>query len=311
MRRTRPTLLLAAILSIAVTVPVVSFHLLAWNHFISQQLNQNSSTGIITAVILFVTLWLIFFAFVRFRLAGRELKVLRQAQKTIDDDNVTISLSQIDSQVRRALGRQTPAARYYDESLIRRRFELMKNASQGDLAFAVSNQSGLDAADSDTSYSLARALAWTLPALGFLGTASAMAHAVSGLGATVARTSNYTGLRGFLVQDVIPPLASAFGITLIALASAVVCHLLVTWAHTREQRLLLDADAVTLRALAVHGPAIGTHGHGGLADDSARALTVQIAELNQFLAKSGLDQIERHLQGIRDGLGRDLIIRRS
>ena len=152
---------------------------------------------------------------------------------------------------------------------------------------------------------------WSLPALGFLGTASEMAHAVSGLGETVAGTNSYTDLRGFLVQDVIPPLANAFGVTLLALACAVVCHLALTLAHTYEQRFLLEADSVTLETLAARSPAIAHSGGIASPAGSIDALAKQLEQLNEFLSRAGLDQLARLLQEIQEGLGQDLTVSRS
>ena len=317
MRRTTSTLLLAGIVAFPATALLVYLHLLAWNHFVYQQLNQNSATRYITMVILFVTLLLIFFVLERCVEIRHQLKIVGQVRRLVANRNVPSSLSEIDSYLNGRLPDQR-----YSKSLIRHRFELLKEGTppvQGDLAaFVASNQSGLDSANSEASYNPVRALVWALPALGFLGTASAMSRAVTGLGGTVARTNSYTDLRSFLVQDVIPPLASAFGVTLIALASAVVCHLLVTVAHTYEQRLLLDADSVTLAALAACSPATDTGSGVAPGARNIKALTAQIEQLNksleqlnQSLSESGLDRLALLLQDIREGLGRDLIVKRS
>lgn len=298
------------------TALLVYLHLLVWNHFVYQQLNQNNAARPITTVIIFVTLLLIFFVLERSREIRQEFKIVGRVRGVVANSDFTISLSEIDSYLNRRLADQR-----YRKSLIRHRFELLKEGTapvQGDLAaFVASNQSGLDSANSEASYNPVRALVWALPALGFLGTASAMARAVTGLGGTVARTNSYTELRSFLVQDVIPPLASAFSVTLIALACAVVCHLLVTVTHTYEQRMLLDADSVTLAALAACSPAMGT-GSGAPGARNIKALTAQIEQLNQSLEKlnqslseSGLDRLARLLEDIQEGLGRDLIVRRS
>ncbi len=113
-------------------------------------------------------------------------------------------------------------------------------------AFLTSGHSALRAARSETPYTLLRALVWALPALGFIGTAAEMAHAIGGLSGAVRETGSYADLAGALVPNVIEPLAGAFGITLFALGSSVVGHVLVTLVHTREERLALDMDRMVL-----------------------------------------------------------------
>ncbi|WP_437019850.1 hypothetical protein [Streptomyces sp. enrichment culture] len=118
------------------------------------------------------------------------------------------------------------------------------------ITFLTSAHSAVRAARAETPYALLRALVWALPALGFIGTAAEMARAIGGLSGTVKETGSYQDLANRLVPDVIHPLAGAFGITLFALGSSVVCHLLATAVHTREERLALDLDQLVLERLA-------------------------------------------------------------
>ena len=83
-----------------------------------------------------------------------------------------------------------------------------------------------------------------------MGTAFEMAKAVGGLGTSLGSTSDYLGLRNLLVTDVVPHLAGAFDITLFALGGSVVCFLLLSLVHHREEQVLNDADAVSLSLLA-------------------------------------------------------------
>ncbi|POX38339.1 hypothetical protein C3486_23580 [Streptomyces sp. Ru73] len=117
----------------------------------------------------------------------------------------------------------------------------------------VAGRSAVHAARAETPYALIRALVWALPALGFIGTAAEMARSIGGLGGAVARTSSYAELSHTLVRDVIPPLAGAFSITLFALGSSVVCHLLTSVVHTHEERLLLKIDERVLGQLGQGG----------------------------------------------------------
>ncbi|TNC20300.1 hypothetical protein [Amycolatopsis alkalitolerans] len=131
--------------------------------------------------------------------------------------------------------------------------ELHPGLSADVAGFLLASHSGVDAAKAETPYGPVRALVWSLPALGFLGTATEMSSAVGGLGTAVASTNGYADLRDVLVRDVIPPLGDAFGVTLFALASSVVCHVLLSLVHAREQRMLLDSDTIELRGFAQNG----------------------------------------------------------
>ncbi|MEV0369198.1 hypothetical protein AB0I10_05155 [Streptomyces sp. NPDC050636] len=114
----------------------------------------------------------------------------------------------------------------------------------------VGGHSAVRGARAETPYAVIRALVWALPALGFIGTAAEMSRSVRGLSGAMRGTTDYAELSGVLVSDVIRPLASAFGITLFALGSSVVCHLLVSFVHTREERLLLELDELVLDRLS-------------------------------------------------------------
>ncbi|MER7398756.1 hypothetical protein ABT381_24980 [Streptomyces sp. NPDC000151] len=200
----------------------------------------------------------------------------------------------------------------------------------------VAGRSAVHAARAETPYALIRALVWALPALGFIGTAAEMARSIGGLGGAVARTSSYAELSHTLVRDVIPPLAGAFSITLFALGSSVVCHLLVSVVHTHEERLLLATDE---RALAELGRAGRTAARPDWAaearavqelGESMRTAVAAVRGLNTELERlrteaagtrlgdnrpdrseeivSRLTSIDAQLSGIGAGLDRDMVL---
>jgi hypothetical protein len=140
-----------------------------------------------------------------------------------------------------------------------------------------------------SAYGVLRAIVWALPALGFIGTAFEMAGAVGGLGTALDRTQGYNDLRNLLVGEVIPHLAGAFDITLFALGCSVVCYLLLSLAYAREERLLLEADAVSLRALAQAPDAPDGPGLERLLPE-VQALTDALSQVNASLAALQDDQ---------------------
>lgn len=147
-------------------------------------------------------------------------------------------------------GQAITVRRRVEEAAAARTAEVRERLTADVSGFLLAGHSGVDAAKAETPYGPIRALVWALPALGFLGTATEMASAVGGLGSAVASTNGYAELRDVLVRDVIPPLGDAFGVTLFALTGSVLCHVLLSLVHAREQRLLLEADTEALRRFA-------------------------------------------------------------
>ncbi|MEU6118048.1 hypothetical protein ABZ840_26315 [Streptomyces sp. NPDC047117] len=157
----------------------------------------------------------------------------------------------------------------------------------------VAGRSAVHAARSETPYALIRALVWALPALGFIGTAAEMARSIGGLGGAVARTTSYAELSHTLVRDVIPPLAGAFSITLFALGSSVVCHLLVSVVHTHEERLLLAVDERALEQLGN-----GSRG-SARADLAGQARAAQLLGDSMQTAATAVQELSSELERLR------------
>jgi hypothetical protein len=223
---------------VAVTAIAVPLGLFDWLPFIGARLGGGSPIGVIAILVLMVTLWVLFFVISRLREISRE-------QLGVNLVRLDLFSGKLPEGILGTLAEQ---------SAIGRRIKAFTEEPE-QIAAA---RSELDHARSEVSYSPARALVWSLPALGFLGTAAEMSRAVSGLGNTVGGTTGYAELRTALVGNVIPPLGDAFGITLFALGASVICHLLLTWTNSREQQALLEVEDVALEVLAKIGPAAGT-----------------------------------------------------
>jgi len=171
----------------------------------------------------------------------------------------------------------------------RARLVLQHAGSPGKLSEALPAASALDAASLDNSYSVVKALVWTLPVLGFIGTAWGMAHAIRGfseaLGAASAVSNNgqLELLTQRLGQFVIPGLANAFSITMLALGVSVLAHFWVTTLQTWDQEVLEDLDRASVEKLAELTPA---HTAGGLPPGLVaaliRGLEVMTGELRQL-----------------------------
>lgn len=124
---------------------------------------------------------------------------------------------------------------------------LAGGGEEGAVDDAVVLESGLDAAAIDNRFRGLKTLTWTLPVVGFMGTAWGMAGAIGGFSdaLTAARglpvAEQLTLLTERLAQLVIPGLAGAFSVTILALGATVVAHFWVTtlegWDHEVLQRL--------------------------------------------------------------------------
>ncbi|MFJ6749842.1 hypothetical protein ACIQNI_16870 [Streptomyces sp. NPDC091266] len=205
----------------------------------------------------------------------------------------------------------------------------------------LAGRSTVRGARAETPYSVIRALVWALPALGFIGTAAEMSQSIRGLSGAMQGTSSYAQLSQVLVSDVIRPLAQAFGITLFALGSSVVCHLLVSFVHTREERLLLALDELVLDRLAENAPPASPLADRDLAAESEaanamtgamraaaegiQAMNTELARLTAEAAKARLelnttkpdraedvvrrlDAITSQLASINQGLDREMVL---
>lgn len=232
---------------------------LGWVPFVNDLVRRGGPPGLIATAVLGTTLWVLFAL-----LAGaRQLTIERRLTneilaRTADSGGPTV-VADLESLGLGATGFANPefaqsAPAEFAESRIARRYRLFRDRhGEGDrdlVGFLLSARSGVDTTRAEIPYGPVRALVWALPALGFLGTAAELSSSIGGVGAAIARTSSYGDLRDFLAQSVIPPLANAFGITLFALACSVVCHVLLSIAHAREQRLAVAVDDWALDEMA-------------------------------------------------------------
>ncbi|GAA2801915.1 hypothetical protein [Saccharopolyspora taberi] len=270
--------LLIGVVAVAFTAVAVPLGMLNWVPSLGELINRPGGVSTIVTLVLAIALWVLLFAFGRLFQGGREHTANAEVRKALGTGPSSGSPRRIGGHVQESL-RDTP----FRNSAIARRIDALAGSSgtgKEQAKGALAARSELDHARGDVSYGPARALVWALPALGFLGTAAEMSRAVSGLGASVSRTTEFADLRTALTTHVIGPLADAFSVTLLALGASVICHLALTWAHNREQRILLEVEEVTLEVLhRVNGPAPPAQQPG-------------TASLNTEISKLG-DQIEQ------------------
>jgi biopolymer transport protein ExbB/TolQ len=107
-----------------------------------------------------------------------------------------------------------------------------------DVGAVFESQADSDASSVDSSYTVVRALIWTIPIFGFIGTVVGLSQAIGEFsGVLRAGGSDPSAIREKLL-DVTNGLSTAFETTLVALLAAVAVQLLTTWAYKREEVLL-------------------------------------------------------------------------
>lgn len=114
-----------------------------------------------------------------------------------------------------------------------------------DVGAVLDSQGDNDASTIDSSYTAIRALIWTIPVLGFIGTVLGLGTAIGnftniiGSGDAVAGGVAVTSIKDKL-GPVVAGLATAFNTTLVALVAAVGVQLLMTYIYKMEEELLDD-----------------------------------------------------------------------
>ncbi|MGI5468875.1 hypothetical protein [Streptomyces sp. CA-132043] len=271
MKKLRGTFFWCGVVGTALAVLLVSSGATGTVPPLQEMIDRGGVSQALASAVLAVTFWVLAMLFVRLMQNTREevaLAAYRPGRPAGGYGN---------SEVHRILGKAA-----LDASRDPERAESM-----------VAGRSAVHAARSETPYALIRALVWALPALGFIGTAAEMARSIGGLGGAVARTTSYAELSHTLVRDVIPPLAGAFSITLFALGSSVVCHLLVSVVHTHEERLLLAVDERALEQLGN-----GSRG-GNRADLAGQARAAQLLGDSMQTAATTVQELSTELERLR------------
>jgi hypothetical protein len=116
---------------------------------------------------------------------------------------------------------------------------------------AIPAAASLDASILATSYGPLTVYAWALPVVGFVGTALGMAQAIGGFKyALAAAQGDLNSIVDTLGNRVIPGLAAAFEITIVALVSALVVHVCTSALRDWDQDALTKLDRMCIVMLS-------------------------------------------------------------
>jgi biopolymer transport protein ExbB/TolQ len=194
----------------------------------------------------FITLLIILlFSWVLIDLA---LKTLRVLQEYADLRAYGSQLAQPAPQLS-VIGRLAPDA----SRTVRRAHLHLTHLSAGSQPEAlhelIPGAAALDANTLASRYGALHVYAWILPVLGFIGTASGMADAIGGFRGALSQPEGFENIITKLSQNVIPGLAGAFGMTILALAASLVAYLCTTSLKGADQEALDQLDRLCFDAL--------------------------------------------------------------
>ena len=171
------------------------------------------------------------------------------------------------------------AVRPTDDTLVGRRLRLFKEAAEagGDAEAVLSARSALDDTEMANKHHIDHALIWALPVFGFIGTALTMATMVGSFGNALDQRGDPGVLITALKQHVLPELASAFGVTMIALFLSVLAFGAMALIERAERASVAAADEVFLVYLA-RLPGASKGGSSAPAGPELRGLTQELAQ---------------------------------
>jgi biopolymer transport protein ExbB/TolQ len=111
-----------------------------------------------------------------------------------------------------------------------------------DVGAVLDSQADNDASTIDSSYTALRALIWTIPVLGFIGTVIGLGTAIGSFTDVIAAGGGAEAAGNIRekLSPVVGGLATAFNTTLVALVAAVCIQLFSTFIYKLEEDLLDD-----------------------------------------------------------------------
>ncbi len=113
-----------------------------------------------------------------------------------------------------------------------------------DVGAVLDAQADSDSSTVDSSYTAIRALIWTIPVLGFIGTVLGLGIAIGNFTDVITSGEAGAGAGGGSIREKLAPvvggLATAFNTTLVALVAAVGVQLFTTYVYKMEEDLLDD-----------------------------------------------------------------------
>ncbi|MEV4804909.1 hypothetical protein AB0K18_33335 [Nonomuraea sp. NPDC049421] len=178
-----------------------------------------------------------------------------------------------------------------DDTLVGKRLRLFREAAEagGDAEAVLTARSALDDGEMANKHHIDHALIWALPVFGFIGTALTMAAMVGSFSSALDSRGDPGVLITALKQHVLPELASAFGVTMIALFLSVLAFGAMTLIERSERASVAAADEVFLIYLA--------RLPGGKGAAPAAPAGSELRGLTQELAQSR-DRTEELIKGL-------------
>jgi hypothetical protein len=181
------------------------------------------------------------------------------------------------------------------DTLVGRRLMLFREAAEAgnDAEAVLGARSALDDGELANRHHLDHALIWSLPVFGFIGTALTMAAMVTSFSEGLGSEGDPARLMTALKQQVLPELASAFGVTLIALFLSVLAFGAMAYVERSERAAVGAADEVFLTYIA-RLPA-----KKGPAAQAAPAAALQGLAKELASSRGGTEELVKGLDALR------------
>lgn len=190
---------------------------------------------------------------------------------------------------------EIPAQASGEDLLVARRLRLLARPGAPEvLRETLPAASTLDAVALEQRYRTLKAFVWTLPVLGFIGTAWGMVGAIDGFGEALQVARSPEGVAQIQVlterlsAEVIPGLTSAFSVTILALGATVLAHFWVTVVEGWEQSTLHRLDELCLGRFAA---ALEEDESSGSESSSCRGLAALSEEIRGLAQRLELGDV--------------------
>lgn len=227
------------VVAVAATAPLFASGLLAGFPLVGSLWRRGDPSRHIVSAIVFIMFWLAIHLFRQVLATLAEKRVLAYVAKKIANPG---RIDWGDLLPREFESRKTMAWQRLD-------LVLQQKMNPELAARLVAERAHTDDVALQSVYAPLRALVWALPAFGFIGTAATMARSISGIGSAVGgQGGSQQQLRA--LTDVVPNLGDAFNITLIALASTIVCFFALALVHAYEEKTMSQLQSLTVRLIS-------------------------------------------------------------
>jgi hypothetical protein len=225
-------------LTLAIASTVALYGVLAIPPLNESNINRILTTNTWTQyATVFLAFWSLFILLVKWRKLALQRKALRYNVVPAEHDFV-LSSATVDQVTRKIYATVDDPRQFMLFNRIIIALSNLRNLGQvTDVDGILNSQAEQDQAGIETSYSLVHGFIWAIPILGFIGTVLGLSSAIGGFTTVLGSATEMSQVTGEL-KKVTKNLGTAFETTLLALNSALLIQLLLTWLKKSEEEFL-------------------------------------------------------------------------